>query len=153
MRRIFLPAACLAIALGCAAPPPAGLSEADVAFIRQHYVELARVLSPEDNDAWARLFTADARMMFQHTPMISGREAIREWGETGSPVALSVSFANIEIDGGGNWAWSTATYVATFEGMDAPDRGKQLTVFRRQDDGTWLQAAVHVSSDLPPPGV
>jgi ketosteroid isomerase-like protein len=146
-------ATCLAVAVGCAAPPPAALSDADVAALRQHFVELARALSPEDNAAWARLFTSDARMMFESAPMVSGRDAIQEWGESpGSPVLLSISFADIAISGGGDWAWATSTYVATVGGLEGQVPGKQLIVFRRQDDGTWLQAAVHASSDLPPTG-
>jgi ketosteroid isomerase-like protein len=90
--------------------------------------------------------------MFPNTPMIRGRNAIRAWGETDSPVVVSMSFSDIEIQGSGDWAWATSSYVAKFEGMDEPDRGKQLVVFQRRADGTWLTAAVHVSSDLPPPG-
>jgi ketosteroid isomerase-like protein len=142
--------ACATVVGACAAPAPAALSDADVAALRQHFVELARVLSPEDNDAWARLFTADAKVMYEGTATISGRDAIRAWGETGSPVLQSISFADIEIDGGGDWAWATSTYVARIEGMEGEVPGKQLIVFRRQDDGSWLQAAVHASSDRPP---
>ena len=40
----------------------------------------------------------------------------------------------------------------TFEGVEGPIPGKQLVFFRRQPDGTWLIAAVHGSSNLPPPG-
>ncbi len=153
MTRTFLrTAACLVFALGCTPPPPAELTEDDLAAIQHRFDEVARHLSPEDNEAWANDFTEDAQFMFQNTPMIRGREAIREWGETGSPVALSVSFSDIEIHGSGDWAWATSSYVATFEGAEGPDRGKQLVVFRRQPDGTWLTAAAHVSSDLPPPG-
>lgn len=155
MTRTFLrTAACLALtlALGCTPPPPAELTEDDLAAIRHRFDEVARHLSPEDNEAWANDFTEDAQFMFQNTPTIRGREAIREWGETGSPVALSVSFSDIEIHGSGDWAWGTSSYVMTVEGAEGPDRGKQLVVLQRQPDGTWLTAAAHVSSNLPPPG-
>ncbi len=82
--------------------------------------------------------------------------ALRAWGEdtseTGSPVVLSISFSDIEIHGSGDWAWATSSIVATFEGVEEPGRLKQLVVLRRQPDGTWLAAAVHVSSNAPPPG-
>jgi uncharacterized protein (TIGR02246 family) len=157
MTRTFLfTAACLALALGCTPPPLAELTEDDLAAIRHRFDEVARHLSPEDNEAWANDFTEDAQFMFQNTPTIRGREAIRAWGEdtseTGSGVALSASFSDIEIHGSGDWAWATSSYVLTVEGVEGPDRGKQLVVLQRQPDGTWLTAAVHVSSDLPPPG-
>ena len=157
MTRTFLSmAVCLALALGCTPPPSAELTEDDLAAIQHRFDEVARHLSPEDNEAWANDFTEDVQSMFQNTPVIRGRQAIRAWGEdtseTGSPVALSVSFSDIEIHGSGDWAWVTTSSTATFEGVEGPVALKQLVVLERQSDGTWLTAAVHVSSDLPPPG-
>ncbi len=153
MTRTFLfTAACLALALGCTPPPSAELTEDDLAAIRHRFDELARHLSPEDNEAWANDYTEDGQFMFQNTPTIRGREALFEWGETGSGVVLSASLSDIEIHGSGDWAWATSRTVLTVEGVEGPIPGKQLGVFRRQSDGTWLTAAAHVSSDLPPPG-
>ena len=153
MTRTFLPAiACLALALGCTQPPPTELTEDDLAAIRHRFDEVARHLSPEDNKAWSQDFTEDVQFMFQDTPTIRGREALREWGETSSPAVLSISFSDIEIHGSGDWAWATSSYLLTVEGVEGPLPGKQLLVLQRQPDGTWLTAAAHVSSDLPPPG-
>jgi uncharacterized protein (TIGR02246 family) len=157
MTRTFLStAACLALALGCTPPPSAELTEDDRDAIRQYLDEVAQNLSPEDNEAWANGFTEDGQFMFQNTPTIRGREAIRAWGEdtseTGSPTALSVSFSDIDIHGSGDWAWVTTSVTSRFEGVEGPVALKQLIVLERQADGTWLTAAAHVSSDLPPPG-
>ena len=155
-RAIFFTSACLALSLGCAPSSPAELTDADREAIRQYWDEVARNLSPEDNEAWANGFTEDGLMMFQNTPTIRGRQALRAWGEdtsaTGSPVALSVLFSDIEIHGSGDWAWATTNVVATFGGVDGPVALKQLIVLERQPDDTWLTAAAHVSSNLPPPG-
>ena len=153
MTRTFLrTAACLALALGCTPPPSAELTEDDLAAIRHRFDEVVRHLSPEDNEAWANDFTEDGQFMWPGTPTIRGREALYGFGENDSPVALSVSFSDIEIHGSGDWAWATSSYTMTVEGAEGPDRGKQLVVLQRQPDGTWLTAAAHVSSDLPPPG-
>ncbi len=155
MTRTFLrTAACLALALalGCTPPPSAELTEDDLAAIRHRFDEVARHLSPEDNEAWTNDFTEDGQFMNPGWPTIRGREALYEFGENDSPVALSASFTDIEIHGSGDWAWATSRTAVTFEGVEGPDRGKQLVVLQRQSDGTWLTAAVHVSSDLPPPG-
>ncbi len=155
MTRTFLrTAACLALALalGCSPPPSAELTEDDLAAIRHRFDEVARHLSPEDNEAWANDFTEDGQIMYSGWPTIRGREALYEFGENDSPVALSASFSDIEIHGSGDWAWATSRTVLTFEGVEGPVPGKQLVVLQRQSDGTWLTAAVHASSDLPPPG-
>ncbi len=153
MTRTFLfTAACLALALGCTPPPSAELTEDDLAAIRHRFDELARHLSPEDNVAWSQDYTEDAQFMWEGRPMIRGREALFEFGENDSPVALSISLSDIEIHGSGDWAWATSNYVVTIEGVEGPVPGKQLLVLERQPDGTWLFAAAAVSSDLPPPG-
>ena len=155
MTRTFLrTAACLTLtlALGCTPPPSGELTEDDLAAIRHRLDELVQHLSPEDNVAWSQDYTEDAQFMWEGRPMIRGREALYEFGENDSPVALSASFSDIEIHGSGDWAWATSTTVLTFEGVEGPSPGKQLVVLQRQPDGTWLTAAVHASSDLPPPG-
>ena len=155
-RKLLRVAACLALAVGCTPSPSAELTEEDRAAIRGYFDELARTLTPEDNEAWANTFTEDGRFMVPNQPTIRGREALHAWGEatgeSGSGVVLSASFSDIEIHGSGDWAWVTASDVFTLEGVEGPVRGKGLTVLRRQPDGTWLTAAAHVSDELPPPG-
>ncbi len=157
MTRTFLfTAACLALALGCTPPPSAELTEDDRDAIRDYFDEVARNLSPEDNEAWANGFTEDGLFMVPNQPTIRGREALRAWGEatgeTGSGVVLAASFSDIEIHGSGDWAWVTVIQVLTLEGVEGPVGGKALSVLRRQSDGTWLTAAAHASDDQPPPG-
>ena len=155
MTRTFLgAAACLCLALGCTSPPSAELTEDDLNAIRHRFDEVARHLSPEDNEAWANDFTEDVQFMFPGASTIRGREPLRAWGEdtsdTGSLVALSASYSDIEIHGSGDWAWATSSYVMTVEGVEGTVPGKQLLVLKRQADGSWLIAAAHASSDLPP---
>jgi len=155
-RKFLITAACLALAIGCTPTPPAELTDADREAIRQYLDGVVRSLSPEDNEAWANGFTEDVPFMFENTPTIRGRQTLRAWGEdtseTGSPVALSVSFSDIEIHGSGDLAWVTNNSTSTFQGLDEPISLKQLLVLERQLDGTWLTAASHVSSNGPPPG-
>ncbi len=154
MTRTFLfTAACLVLALGCTPPPSAELTEDDLAAIRHRFDELARHLSPEDNVAGSPDYTDDVQFLFVGMPMFRGRDALYEWGENDSPVALSASFSDIEIHGSGDWAWATSSYVITAEGVDGPVLGDQLLVLERQADDTWLIAAVaYVGSVLPTPG-
>jgi len=152
-RMLLSAAAAIVLTLGCTtAPTPAELTDADRDAIRQFYVELARVLSPEDNRAWADSFTEDAIFMVQDQPWIRGREALYAWGEGDrSGVVLSATFSDIEIHGSGDWAWVTLHQVLTIEGIEEPVRGKALAVFQRQSDGSWLTAAASGSNDQPPP--
>ena len=75
MTRTFLfTAACLALTLGCTQPPSADLTEDDRDAIRDYFDEVARNLSPEDNEAWANGFTEDGLFMVPNQPTIRGRE-------------------------------------------------------------------------------
>jgi len=142
------------LVLGCATTPASeGLTDADRDAIRQYYVELARVLSPEDNDAWLKGFTADAVFMVQDQPTIRGHDALDAWGKGDrSGFVLSAAFSDIEIHGSGDWAWVTVKQVLTLQGVDEPVPGKALAVFQRQPDGRWLTAAVSGSNDQPVSG-
>jgi len=151
-RKFLATTACLTLAIGCTPTPPAELTDADRDAIRQYFDEVARNLSPEDNEAWANGFTTNAVFMFENTPPIRGRQSIRAWGEGPSGVVLSASFSDTEIHGSGDWAWVTTSTTVTVEGIEEPVATKQLFVLERQSDGTWLAAAVHASSNTPRPG-
>ncbi len=153
MRVLTLAFLALIVAWGCTSPPPAELTADDLAAIRHRIDELALHLSPEDNEAWSRDFTEDVQFVIAGTPTIHGREALYEWGENDTPVALSASFSDIEIHGSGDWAWATSNYVITAEDIEEPILGVQLLVLKRQADDTWLiAAAAYVGSVLPTPG-
>ena len=141
------------LTLGCTSPTPAEFADADRDAIREYFAELARVLTPEDNRAWANGFTEDAMLMVQDQPWIRGREALYAWGASeASGEVLSATFSDIEIHGSGDWAWVTLRQDLTFEGDEQPELGKVLAVFQRQPDGTWLAAAASVSRDQLSPG-
>lgn len=148
-RTLVCATAGIVLVLGCTTTPASeDLTAADRDAIRQYYVELARVLSPEDNAAWANGFTEDGVFMVQDQPTIRGRDALYAWGEgERSGVVLSATFSDIEVHGSGDWAWVTVNQVLTLEGVDEPVRGKALAVLQRQPDGRWLTAAASVSND------
>jgi len=89
--------------------------------------------------------------MIANSPPIHGRAAMKAWIEAG-PRVTSISFSDIAISGSGALAWATSAISVSMEGTPGPDRSKQLVVFERQADGSWLAAAASVSSDTPLPG-
>jgi len=127
------------------------LSRADMATIQELFSVVERHVSARNYAAWASRFSEDAVFMFAHTPEARGRAAIEEWGRNG-PKVDRLTFSDIQIHGcGAGMAWATSGYQLNLEGVAAPDVGKQLVVFKRQDDGEWLCVACSVTSSLPPP--
>jgi ketosteroid isomerase-like protein len=152
-RMLCYTAAGIVLTLGCTSATSEEFTDADRDAIREYYNELARILTPEDNRAWADGFTEDAIFMVQDQPWIRGREALYAWGEGDrSGAVLSATFSDIEIHGSGDWAWVTSRQTLTIEGVEEPVIGKALVVFQRQPDGTWLQAAASGSNDQPASG-
>lgn len=83
--------------------------------------------------------------------VVRGRAALKAWGDSLPPMT-AFSFSHILVDGSGDLAVVTSAYAVTFAPPGAPvapDTGKQLVVFRRQPDGSWLITAASFNSDLP----
>ena len=89
--------------------------------------------------------------------MVTGRTAIREFMRAFlSMPAFSLSFktAKADVSRTGDLAYSYGTNKVTLVdpiGNRMKDRGKYLTVYRKQSDGTWKVMADMGNSDLPAP--
>jgi ketosteroid isomerase-like protein len=127
------------------------LSRADLSTIRSLFSEVERLVSARDYPGWSNRFTPDAVFMFAHSRTAHGRAAIEQWGRDG-PKVNRLTFSHVEIHAcGDGMAWATSGYELAIEGQPAADIGKQLVLFERQTDGSWLCCACSASSDLPPP--
>ena len=147
----------LALASTACQPPAqeaAGLSEEDVAAIRQLHDRMFEAVVAGD---WSIMnaYAEDGVAMPPNHPAVEGRPAIVEWNE-----ALAVEFVDgggtpHAIDGCGGLAYLRGGfwYDMRFEGQ--PDlvryEGKFVWIFRKQPDGTWQLEAAIWNSDLPLP--
>lgn len=106
-------------------------------------------------DALTGLFADDAVYMPPHHAAIHGREAIREYlrNPISHHVATDLTYEVTFIKHSGDLAYDVGRYsmmVPDAKGVRRLDRGKYLTVWRRQSDGQWRIAADTWSSDLAP---
>ncbi len=155
---LMLPAvAVLALTImGCQALPPevGQLSDEDVAAIRGSSDTYAQLTLAGDFAGLAAMFTEDAVRMPPNAPAHEGRTAIQAFMEAYPPITEFES-TTTEVGGAGDVAFARGTYslMATPEGAPEPvsDRGKWVSIFRRQADGTWLITANVWNSDLPLP--
>ena len=89
--------------------------------------------------------------------MVTGRAAIREFMRAFlSTPAFSLSFetAKVDVSRAGDLAYSYGTNKVTLVdpiGNRVKDRGKYLTVYRKQPERTWKVMADMGNSDLPAP--
>jgi uncharacterized protein (TIGR02246 family) len=97
-------------------------------------------------------YAPDAVYMPPHHAAVHGREAIHEYLR--GPMAHGVGELTYEvtfIKHSGDLAYDVGRYTMSVprDGGKRQDRGKYLTVWRRQPDGDWKIVADTWSSDLP----
>jgi len=111
----------------------------------------------KDLERYMSFYADDASLFWPGAPMVTGRAAIREFMRAFlSMPAFSLSFetAKVDVSGAGDLAYSCGTNKVTLvdpRGNRMKDRGKYLTVYRKQPDGTWKVVADMGNSDLPAP--
>ena len=152
----------LLLSVGCApAAPPA--PEIDLE------AERARILQA-DRD-WYEAYTASddpvsvfvdnlvpegAQLLPPDAPLAVGRDAIRETiAALEAMPGFSIVWApsNADVGAGGDMAYTVGTYEMGLEGPDGQPvviAGKYVTVWKKQDDGSWRVAVDMFNADGPP---
>lgn len=128
------------ILAACSAAESADDVEAAVEAAFQEY---AASLEAGDADRWAALWTEDGVQMPPGARVNQGKETILT-GLRGALGAFSFSDMQInvqEVQTAGNWAYARGLYTVTYlphDGSDPiPIDGKFMSIFQKQDDGTW----------------
>jgi ketosteroid isomerase-like protein len=144
-------AICLSFSVGC--QRPTGLSEADRTAIRQVGETDMKMMNAKDWMGDLALYTEDAIELPPNQAAVQGKAAIQSWME-GFPPFSNFQVQSLEIGGQGDLAYDRGTYSMTMTPPGAApieDRGKYLTICRKQADGSWKIARLIYNSDLPLP--
>ena len=142
---------CLGFSVGC--QRPTGLSEADRTAIRKADETDMMMMIAKDWKGDLALYTEDAIQLPPNQAALQGKAAIQAWDEAFPPFS-NFQEQSLEIEGQGNLAYDRGTYSMTVTPPRAApieDRGKYLTIYRKQADGSWKIARVMFNSDLPLP--
>ena len=146
-----IPALILVLALaGCERGTPT-LTDADIRAIRQIFDAAGQHVRAGDFAAWAGLFEEHGVDMPPNHPAVRGRAALHAWADS-LPHIAAISFSHIDMQRSADLAVATSAYSVTFappRGPSTTDTGKQLVVFHRQRDGSWLISLASFNSDLP----
>ncbi len=149
----------LAVLAGAACQQAGGLSEQDKAAIVKldDDAQKMAVASNADWDAYVKMYYAeDARVLMPGAPVIEGREAIKTAFASMGPIQ-NEKWNRSVIEGRGGLAYESGTFsmLSLPPGAVAPvaDKGKFLTIWKKQADGTWKAVYDAWNSDLPPGGL
>jgi uncharacterized protein (TIGR02246 family) len=167
MRRLYLigilisSLVLIGLALACQQPPPPSPPDtraADERAVREADAAWSKAAAAKDVEAYLSFFAEDALVLPPNAPMLTGKESMRKGlsEEMANPgFALSWQASKAEASRGGDLAYSIGTYQVTMKdakGKPVTDRGKYMTVWKKQPDGTWKGLVDMANSDLPVPG-
>ena len=142
--------------LGCAEPPAADTSEADIQAIRAIVDNFDAAAAVGDYNALAELYDVDAIRMPAEAPPQIGQEAIREWFRLeadGEETEIDNVVRDVQVFGDWGYMWGDATgFVTPREGGEpTPVEAKWMAVVRRQADGSWKTYRDIYNANNPPP--
>jgi uncharacterized protein (TIGR02246 family) len=154
------------ILFGCAcllglmsACTPADTRPADMQAVKDVEAAWARDASLKDPAKFAGYYAADAALLLPNSPVVTGRDNIQSAvaGMMADPnFALSFQGTQAVASRGGDMVYTVGTYSLTMSDQKdkkpATDKGKYMTVYKKQADGTWKAVADMLNSDLPAPG-
>jgi ketosteroid isomerase-like protein len=139
--------------LGCTQQQP-DTRVADERAIREADSAWSAATVAKDIDRILSYYAPDASSFPPNAPIVTGLEAIREaWvQDSASPGYVSWKTAKVEVSRASDLGYAFGTYEFTLDdakGKRVADRGKYLTVWKKQSDGKWKAVADMYSSDLP----
>jgi len=154
MRRplAILTAVPILIATGCASSADPAADQAAISAIDS---QMVAALNARDLETWLGFLTDDAKMMPPNAPTVEGKDAIRQLLE-GLLTIPSFTVAHhpgtIVVSRGGDLAYVSYAYELTVidsQGTPLTEKGKDISVFSKQPDGSWKLVVDMWSPDQP----
>ena len=125
--------------------------------LRETDVAWSKIGAAKDLDRMMSFFTDDASELPPNAPVATGKAAIRTlWSQLFATPGFALSWqpTKAEVSRGGDLGYTIGTYELSMTdttGKPVTDRGKYVTVWKKQKDGTWKVVADMFNSNLPAP--
>lgn len=161
MKREYLAGCAIGLAMllaGCSETPtpPADTSAADQKAIKDGEIAWAGDWASKDLDKLVSHYADSASVLAPDTQIMTGKDAIRAGlAKMLADKNLSMSFTTTEteVSKGGDLAYTQGTYSMTMTNPRTKkaetERGKYVTVYRKQADGTWKAVEDISNADAP----
>ena len=144
------------LTVGCSntsAPPP-DTGAHDLRTVKDVETAWVKDAATKDPDKWASYFTEDGSGLYPGVATLNGRAAIRAAMAplmTDPNFSLTFQSTRAMASKGGDMIYSQGTYVMTVTDpktkQPMTDKGKFLTVYMKQPDGSWKAVADTFNSD------
>lgn len=132
--------------------------DADVAALKDMEAGWVKDAATKDVDKWVAHYTDDASVLIPNMPILAGKDAIRSGLKpmmSDPNFALTFEATKVDAAKSGDLGYTQGTYSMTISNpkTKAPmtEKGKYLTVYRKQADGTWKAVEDTFMADASPP--
>jgi len=134
--------------------------EADIQAVKDVEIAWAKDAALKDPAKFASYYSAvDAVGLFPNSPPVTGRDDLQgAWATMMADPNFALSFQGTQADAskGGDLVYTVGTYSLTMSDPKSKKpvtgKGKYMTVYKKQADGTWKAVADSINSDLPAAG-
>jgi uncharacterized protein (TIGR02246 family) len=130
--------------------------DADIKAVKDVEAAWVKDAATKDVDKYAGYYSDDASVLMPNAPIINGRDNIKAALKpmlADPNFALTFQSTRAEASKGGDFVYTVGTYSMTRSGPKnktaVTDKGKYLTVFKKQADGSWKAVADMINSDMP----
>jgi uncharacterized protein (TIGR02246 family) len=140
------------------APAPPDTHDADVQAIKDTEVAWAKAAAAKDAEKFSSYYTDDGSLLDQDMPPVNGKEAIGKMVKeimADPNFALTFQGTRWDVAKSGDLGYAQGSYTMTVTSPKSKkastDKGKYLTVFKKQADGSWKAVEDMISSNGPEP--
>jgi uncharacterized protein (TIGR02246 family) len=155
---LLLCAALAALLTGCATATP-DTREADLKAIKDTEAAWVVDANTKDPSKFAAHYSDDASVLLPNEPIVTGKDNITA---ALKPMLADPNFklqfeaTKADVAKSGEIAYTQGTYSMTMSDpktkQPITDKGKYVTVYKKQADGNWKAVSDILNSDLPLPG-
>jgi uncharacterized protein (TIGR02246 family) len=128
--------------------------EADIQAVKDLEAAWAKDAAAKDADKFASYYADDASALMPGEPLISGKPAIAAALKSmfGDPnFSLNFQATRADASKGGDFVYTQGSYTMAMSDpktrKPVTDKGKYLTIFKKQADGSWKAVADMINSD------
>jgi uncharacterized protein (TIGR02246 family) len=148
----------LAFTTACTQAPPPDTHAADVQSLKDAEAAWAKATGAKDLEKGMSYYADDASLMIANAPAMNGKDAIRAAMKPmydDPNFALAFQASRVEVAKSADLGFTQGAYTLTITDpktkKPVTDKGKYVTTYKKQADGTWKAVADMVSSDMPLP--
>lgn len=143
---------------GSAAVAGAQSTDAAVAAIKQVWINYSAYVESGDSAAWLAQYDSQGIQMRPDNPARSRPEldafVVTTWKARMANFDTKMTITPLEITVAGPWAYSRGVFTQDLTAKETKQvshfDGKFLTIFKRQDDGSWKIYRDCFNSNVPP---